>query len=283
MKPDAEDLKDVDVVIFDIQDVGVRFYTYISTLQYIMEACARQSIRCIVLDRPNPNGFYVDGPVLEKEYASFVGLNPVPVVYGLTIGEYAGMLNGEGWLSEKVTCDLKVIRIKGYDHSKFYKLPVRPSPNLPDMAAIYLYPSLCLFEGTAVSVGRGTDYPFQLIGYPGFTKGSEKFTPVSKPGAAMHPPYEGKECTGIRLTEFGEMFLRDYRGIYLFWIKSFYDTYPDKDHFFTDFFNKLAGNSMLQKQIMEGRSEDEIKLSWKSRLEEFRIIRRKYLLYRDFN
>jgi len=282
LKPAQEDLADVDVVVFDIQDVGVRFYTYIATLQYVMEACAEKNIPCIVLDRPNPNGFYVDGPVLEKPFASFIGLNPIPIVYGLTIGEYAGMLNGEKWLAGQVTCSLKVIPLKGYDHTKFYKLPVRPSPNLPDMAAIYLYPSLCLFEGTAVSVGRGTDFPFQLVGYPGFREGTVSFTPKSIPGKVKNPPYEGVECQGINLKEFGEMFIRDYRGIYMFWLSSFYESYPEKEKFFTDFFKKLAGTDTLSRQIASGMSEEAIRHSWKPGLDAYKAIRKKYLLYKDF-
>lgn len=282
LKPTAADLLDIDVVIFDIQDVGVRFYTYLSTLQYVMEACAEKGIPCIVLDRPNPNGFYIDGPVLEKNFSSFVGLNPVPIVYGLTIGEYAGMINGEHWLSGKLSCKLVIIQLKNYDHSRFYKLPVKPSPNLTNMAAIYLYPSLCLFEGTMVSVGRGTDAPFQLIGYPGFSNGAYEFTPKSIPGIVDNPPFDGKTCRGIQLKEFGEMYIRDYKGIYLFWLKSFYQSVNDKDTFFNNFFNKLAGNETLMLQIKDGKSEEEIKLSWKPALDEFKIMRRKYLLYKDF-
>ncbi len=283
LKPSQADLQDVDVVLFDIQDVGVRFYTYIATLQYVMEACAERKIPCIVLDRPNPNGFFVDGPVMEKPFISFVGLNPVPVVYGLTIGEYAGMLNGERWLKDSLPCKLQVIKISGYDHNSFYKLPVAPSPNLPGMPAVYLYPSLCFFEGTIVSVGRGTDQPFQVIGYPGFEKGSITFTPQDIPGTAMNPPYEGTACRGISLREFSEMFIRDYKGLYLFWLKSLYESAPDKEHFFNDFFNKLAGNSTLQQQIKTGVSEEAIKHSWQPALENYKLLRKKYLLYPDFN
>lgn len=282
LKPSRSDLEDIDIVVFDIQDVGVRFYTYISTLQYVMEACAERKIPCIVLDRPNPNGFYVDGPVLEKEFSSFVGLNPVPIVYGLTIGEYAGMVNGEGWLTDSLKCNLVIIKLKGYDHTSFYKLPVKPSPNLPNMASVYLYPTLCLFEGTMVSVGRGTDRPFQMIGYPGFERGSITFSPKSIPGVVKNPPFEGQTCKGIDLKDFSEMFIRDYKGIYLFWLKSFYKSAPEKESFFNDFFNKLAGNNELKKQIQEDLDEESIKLSWKKSLEAYKIIRRKYLLYKDF-
>ena len=186
-KPKPEQLNDVDVLVFDIQDVGVRFYTYISTLHYVMEAAAEQHKQLVVLDRPNPNGFYVDGPVLEPANSSFVGMHPVPLVHGMTMGEYAGMINGEGWLSNKVRCDLQVITCLAYDHAMFYELPVRPSPNLPNMAAVYLYPSLGLFEGTPVSVGRGTTKPFQIIGFPGCTVGVADFTPQSLPGAKNRP------------------------------------------------------------------------------------------------
>lgn len=282
LKPKQADLNDVDMVVFDIQDVGTRFYTYISTLQYVMESCAEKNIDLLVLDRPNPNGYFIDGPVLEKKFSSFVGLNPIPIVYGMTIGEYAAMVNGEHWLSDNLICRLHVVRLKGYDHNKFYQIPVKPSPNLPNMAAIYLYPSLCLFEGTSVSVGRGTDNPFQLIGYPGFEKGTLLFTPHDKPGMAVNPPYKDVECRGIDLKEFSEMFIRDYKGLYLFWIKSFYESFPDKTHFFNDFFNKLAGNETLQQQIKDGISEEAIKASWQPALENFKLIRRKYLLYEDF-
>lgn len=282
LKPSSEDLDGISIVVFDIQDVGARFYTYISTLQYVMEACAEKNIQCIVLDRPNPNGFYIDGPVLEKKYASFVGMNAVPAVYGMTIGEYAAMLNGEHWLAKGITCRLKIIPLKGYDHSSFYRLPQKPSPNLPDMASVYLYPSLCFFEGTAVSVGRGTDRPFKIVGYPGFEKGTVGFTPQTIPGVVKSPPYEGKICNGIDLEEFGEMFIRDYRGIYLFWLRSFYQSYPEKDKFFNDFFNKLAGNDLLKKQIMDGMDEESIRQSWKPGIASFKLIRSKYLLYKDF-
>ncbi|MCX6295522.1 MAG: DUF1343 domain-containing protein, partial [Bacteroidetes bacterium] len=189
-KPSTADLKDVDIVIFDIQDVGVRFYTYLSTLHYVMEACAENNKQLIVLDRPNPNGYYIDGPVLEDAYKSFLGLHPVPIVYGMTIGEYAQMINGEGWLKAGVKCKLKVIPIVGYTHKDLFELAVRPSPNLPNMSSVYLYPSLGLFEGTIVSVGRGTDLPFQVIGHPTLTKTNYTFTPQPKPGA-MEPKYNG--------------------------------------------------------------------------------------------
>ena len=282
LKPDSKDLEGIDLVVFDIQDVGVRFYTYISTLQYVMEACAGKGIGVIVLDRPNPNGFYVDGPVLKKEFRSFVGMNTIPVVYGMTIGEYAKMLNGEHWLEGGKSCALKVIRIRDYAHSDLYQLPVRPSPNLPTMTAVYLYPSLCFFEGTKVSVGRGTEWPFQLIGYPGFTGGDTTFIPVSIPGVAPSPPYRDTLCNGIRLAGFEELYPKTYRQIYLYWLKAMLDSYPEKEKFFTDFFNRLSGNSELQQQLKNGLDEASIRQSWQKDLQAFKKIRKKYLLYDDF-
>lgn len=282
MKPTQQALKDVDVVLFDIQDVGARFFTYISTLQKVMEACAEQNKTLIVLDRPNPNGFYIDGPVLEKSHTSFVGMNQVPVVYGLTMGEYALMLNGERWLANQVQCQLSVIKIKNYDHNDLYQLPIRPSPNLPDMTAVYLYPSLCFFEGTRVSIGRGTDKPFKMIGYPGFRDGDVQFTPKSLPGIADHPVYEDTLCNGLDVEEFGKLYALNFKSIYLFWLKEMHDTYPDKAKFFNSFFEKLAGNDQLRKQISDGKSEADIRKSWQNDLNKYKIIRKKYLLYNDF-
>ena len=282
LKPTAQDLKNVDVVLFDVQDVGVRFYTYISTLQYVMEACAEQNISLIVLDRPNPNGFYVDGPVLDKKYSSFVGMNPVPVVYGLTIGEYAMMLNGEHWLNQGLHCKLTVVTIKNYTHKDLYQLPVKPSPNLPDMTSVYLYPSVCFFEGTRVSVGRGTNRPFKQIGYPGFKDGDITFTPKNLPGIADHPMYEDTLCRGLDLAEFGKMYVPNFKMIYLFWLKGMYDSFPSKGKFFTDFFDKLAGSDQLRKQICRGKDEEDIRESWEEDLNNYKVIRKKYLLYNDF-
>jgi uncharacterized protein YbbC (DUF1343 family) len=279
-KPTAAQLAGVEVVVFDIQDVGARFYTYISTLSYVMEACAELKIPVIVLDRPNPNGHFIDGPVLEPSFASFVGLHPVPIVHGMTIGEYAQMVNGEGWLKNKVKCKLTIIQCKGWAHNEYYQLPVPPSPNLGNMNAIYLYPSLCLFEGTIVSVGRGTSKPFQVIGYPGLKEGKFAFTPISGPGS-KHPPYENKLCNGFDLSAFGENFIRDSKMIYLFWIISTYKSAEDKSKFFTPFFEKLAGTDKLRKQIITGDTEEEIRASWKPGLDAFRAIRKKYLLYHD--
>jgi len=282
MKPDSNDLAGIDLVVFDIQDVGARFYTYISTLQYVMEACAEKGIGVMVLDRPNPNGFYVDGPVLKKEYKSFVGMQSVPVVYGMTMGEYAKMLNGERWLAGGKSCELKVIRMRDYTHTDLYQLPVSPSPNLPNMSAVYLYPSLCFFEGTRVSVGRGTTKPFQLIGFPGYRDGDTAFTPVSIPGVAPTPPYRDTLCNGLRLTGFEELYPKKYRQIYLYWLLAMARTYPDTDKFFIDFFNKLSGNSELMQQVKNGMQESVIRDTWKSDLASFKKIRKKYLLYQDF-
>lgn len=281
-KPSSDDLRGVEYVVFDIQDVGARFYTYISSLQYVMEACAENKIPVLILDRPNPNGYYVDGPVLEKKFTSFVGMNPVPVVHGLTIGEYAQMLLGQRWLKDSLLCDLKVITCDGYDHSSFYSLPVKPSPNLPNMSSVYLYPSLCLFEGTSVSVGRGTPFPFQVIGYPGFEEGDFSFIPESIEGVANNPPHQDQLCHGFDLRDFGNEYIKNYRGLYLFWLKSFYDSSKDKEHFFNDFFNKLAGTDKLMQQIKDGMTEEQIKDTWQSDLKKYKVMRKKYLLYEDF-
>ena len=280
-KPKAEDLKDVDVVIFDIQDVGVRFYTYLSTLHYVMESCAENKKQLIVLDRPNPNGYYIDGPVMEDAYKSFLGLHPVPIVYGMTIGEYAQMINGEGWLKDGEKCNLKVISITGYDHTDLYELPVRPSPNLPNMSSVYLYPSLGLFEGTIVSLGRGTELPFQVIGHPTLQKTNYKFTPKPMPGAS-DPKYKGQVCNGYNLSSFGNEYMKDYKKIYLYWLIGTYTNTPDKTNFFDDNFNYHAGNATLQKQIKDGISEDAIHQSWEAGIKKFKLIRKKYLLYKDF-
>ena len=287
-KPKPEQLDGLDIVVFDIQDVGARFYTFISTMTYVMEACAekalpagRQGIPVVILDRPNPNGYYVDGPILEKEFSSFVGLHPVPIVHGMTIGEYANMVNGEGWLKNGVKCNLTVVPLQGYTHSDFYQLPVKPSPNLPDMTAIYLYPSLCLFEGTVVSVGRGTDKPFLSFGYPKMKEGSYTFTPKSMTGATS-PPYKGELCRGFDVTDFGDIYVKNLGKLYLFWLIETYKSADDKPHFFTDYFNRLAGTATLKEQIIAGKTEEEIRKSWQPGLKTFKAIRKKYLLYKDF-
>lgn len=280
-KPTPENLSDLDVLVFDIQDVGARFYTYISTLHYVMEACAENGKELIVLDRPNPNGFYIDGPVLDTAYHSFVGMHPVPVVHGMTIGEYAKMLNGEKWLKNGVQCKLTVIPCENYDHNMLYKVRVKPSPNLPNMTAMYLYPSLCFFEGTPVSVGRGTDKPFQIIGHPDYTTHNFSFTPQSVEGA-KEPPLKDKLCYGIDLSTLQRDYLTKKKSLNLEWLIEFYQKFPNKEKFFTPFFTKLAGTPELQKQIEDGKTEAEIRSSWMLDLEQFKNIRRKYLLYKDF-
>src|SRR5690606_910407 len=253
-KPTPEQLADVDVVIFDIQDVGTRFYTYISTMHYVMEACAEQGKKLIILDRPNPNGHYVDGPIRTPALKSFVGMHPIPIVHGLTVGELSGMINGEGWLENGVKCDVDVIRIKNWGHNDFYSVPVKPSPNLPNDQAIRLYPSLCLFEGTVISVGRGTQTPFLIIGNPEFAGLPYQFTPRPIPGMSNHPPHEGKVCYGLDLRE-AEVKPR----LDLKYLLDFYQKYPDKENFFTGSFDRLAGTPELKEQIRKGMSEDEIR------------------------
>ena len=275
-KPTPEMLKDIDVMLFDLQDVGVRFYTYISTLTYVMEACAEKDIPVIVLDRPNPNGFYIDGPVLEAANASFVGMHPVPVVYGMTIGEYGKMVNGEGWMKNKVHCELTVVSIPGYDRNAIYELPVKPSPNLPNWESVYLYPSLCFFEGTIVSVGRGTDKPFQVFGHPDM-RGDYAFTPESKSGASK-PLLEGQRCKGMDLTEYAHGYTANANQLQLEWLIEAYQQLKDKT-FFTKYFNLLSGNNLLKQQIENGKSMESIRASWQSDLDKFKAIREKYLIY----
>jgi len=279
-KPTKEDLKGIDMVVFDIQDVGVRFYTYISTLQYVMEACAENKLTLVILDRPNPNSFYVDGPVLNEKYKSFVGMQTIPVVHGMTIAEYAQMLNGEGWLDKKMNCNLKIVKVQKWTHYTPYELPEKPSPNLPNQTSIYLYPSLCLFEGTNVSVGRGTDFPFQVYGYPNSTNGTFEFTPQSIPGVSKTPLHEGKKCIGFDLRRFAPEPRQS--NFNISWLIEAYKTTTDTSAFFNSFFDKLAGNSKLREQIIAGVPEKEIRDSWKQDLNKFMAIRKKYLLYKDF-
>lgn len=278
-KPTPQMLSGIDVILFDLQDVGVRFYTYISTLAYVMEAAAENDIPVIVLDRPNPNGFYIDGPMLKKENTSFVGMHAVPVVYGMTIGEYGYMVNGEGWLKDSIKCDLTVIPIPEYHRTAIYELPVKPSPNLPDWQSIYLYPTLCFFEGTEVSVGRGTDKPFRIYGSPDM-KGPFSFTPQSKDGASK-PKYEGQVCYGYDKTEFAESHDNNTQQIQLDWLIEACTQYGDKT-FFGNYFRLLAGNTEFSEQIKQGLSPDEIRASWQDELESFKNIREKYLIYDDF-
>lgn len=281
-KPTVEQLKDIDVVVFDIQDVGVRFYTYISTMHYVMEACAENKVELLILDRPNPNGFYVDGPVLLPEFKSFVGMHTVPLVHGMTIAEYARMINGEGWLQNGVRCSLLWVVCEGYSHKTRYALPRKPSPNLPNMLSIYLYPTLGLTEGTNLSCGRGTDFPFQVIGSPFLEETGFSFTPRSIVGASKNPPYLGKACKGIDFRVKAPLVEPQENKLSIGIIMYAYQHTSDKEHFFTSFFNRLAGTKELRKQITEGKTEKEIRASWKPSLERFMLTRKKYLLYDDF-
>lgn len=282
-KPKPETLEDVDILLFDLQDVGVRFYTYISSMHYIMEGIAESGKQMIILDRPNPNGFYVDGPVLEMEHQSFIGMHPVPIVHGMTIGEFAQMINGEKWLKNGIQCDLKVIPCKNYEHSDYYEVKIKPSPNLPNMASIYLYPSIGLFEGTKISVGRGTDKPFQIIGAPGLEKGNINFTPESRPGA-KYPKHKGIACKGYDLEEFGRDQMPLMKEIYLYWLTGMYQQYPNKAAFFkkSGSFYLLCGNKKIRQMVESGKEADAIRKTWKTDVDDFKTIRKNYLLYPDF-
>ena len=267
-----EDIEDIDIIIFDIQDVGVRFYTYLSTLHYAMQSAARKNKKFIIMDRANPNSFYIDGPVLDLKNSSFIGLHPVPIVYGMTIGEYGLMINGEGWLKNNLKVDLEVIKLKNYSHSLKYEPPIRPSPNLPNIQSIYLYPSLAFLEKTEVSVGRGTAIQFQIYGHPDF-KCDFSFTPQPNFGS-QYPKLKG-------VLSYGED-LRKYKTsnmIELKWLINSFAQINDKNNFFRSDFDRLSGTSNLKKQIIEGMSESEIRDSWKEGLEKFKKIRKKYLLY----
>ncbi|UKM66115.1 DUF1343 domain-containing protein [Flavobacteriaceae bacterium GSB9] len=274
-KPSKEQLQDLDVMVFDIQDVGARFYTYISSLHYVMEACAEQNIPILILDRPNPNGHYIDGPVLEMEHRSFVGMHPIPVVHGMTIGEYAKMINGEKWLNNGVQCDLTVIPVKNYSHDSFYSLPIKPSPNLPNDTSINLYPSLCFFEGTNVSAGRGTETQFQIFGSPFLDTELFRYQFTPKPNeGSKYPKHQGELCKGKDLTDSEYL-----KALNLNWLIEAYNHTSDKSDFFNNFFVKLAGTAKLQQQIESGLSEEIIKASWQSGLENFKKTRKTYLLY----
>jgi uncharacterized protein YbbC (DUF1343 family) len=299
-KPSAEDLKDVDILLFDIQDVGTRFYTFISSMQYYMEAALEQNKPLIILDRPNPNGFYVDGPVLEEKYKTFVGMQPVPIVYGMTIGEYAQMILGEGWLHTAANeayqrikasrykagatfFQLHVIPCANYTHKSKYILPVRPSPNLPEIQSIYLYASTCFFEGTVISEGRGTPKPFQIFGHPSLPHNLYSFTPHSNEGAP-NPKYKDQVCYGWNLSGTPQQVLNEIDNkVQLKWLMDAYRLFPEKDKFFKDGFNRLAGNATLMEQIKSGVSESDIRKSWEPKLSEFKNIRKKYLMYADFS
>ena len=307
-RPSAEDVKDIDILIFDIQDVGVRFYTYISSLEEFMEAAFELGKPLMILDRPNPNGFYVDGPVLDKKYKSFVGMQPVPIVYGMTIAEYAMMIAGEKWLSEKANArydfyknyaknsvdtpfHFQVIKNANYTHKSKYVLPEKPSPNLPNIQSIYLYPFTCLFEGTALSEGRGTNKQFQVFGHPSLSNSMYSFTPNPNSGAKSSKHY-GKVCYGWNLSGSPEEVLEKVNNrVQLKWLLEAYRLFPQKDSFFLlpktgameqSFFVKLSGNNDLWQQVRAGKSEEEIRKSWEPKLSEFKAIRKKYLLYEDF-
>ena len=280
-RPTADMLSNVDVIVFDIQDVGVRFYTFLATMQEVMEAAVISKKAVIVLDRPNPNGYYIDGPVMtDKKLYSFVGQLSIPIVHGCTLGELARMINGEGWLTAGKACDLTVIPCSDYTHNSYFELPIKPSPNLPNITSIYAYPSLCLFEGTCISIGRGTNLPFQQFGFPNCKVGETSFTPKEIPGVSTNPPFENQLCKGIKVS-----FEKRPSQLNLSWLMTMYYSYPNKDKFFSapGFFDKLAGSTMLRKQMMEGRTEEEIRFSWQKDLDAYKIIRKKYLLYSDFN
>ena len=270
-KPSVKQLEGIDIILFDIQDVGVRFYTYISTLHYIMETAAENNIKVIVLDRPNPNGHYIDGPIRENEFRSFVGMHPVPIVHAMTIGEYAKMINGEKWISKK--CDLRIIEMQNYTHDMHYDLHIKPSPNLPNSKSINLYPSLCLFEGTSVSIGRGTKHPFQHFGAP-YLKSDYSFTPQSFEGSKS-PKHKNIRCYGTDL-RFQDNYLKE---INLNWLIETYNNCPEKEKFFNDFFDKLAGTDKLRSAIIAGKNAKQIKDSWKKGINNFKKIRKKYLIY----
>lgn len=281
-KPTPAELKGLDIVVFDIQDVGARFYTYFATLHHVMEACAENNIEVMILDRPNPNGYFVDGPILDTAYRSGIGMHPIPVAHGMTVAEYAQMINGQGWLKNKVKCKLKIIKLLNYTHNANYTLPIHPSPNLSTQQSVLLYPSICFFEGTTLSLGRGTSFPFQVIGgpllkdlYPNFS-----FTPVSIPGVSDNPPLKGQLCYGIDLRNYKVRTTPTGGTLNLSWLLDLYKNYPDKAHFFNSYFTKLAGGPTLQKQIEAGKTEAEIRASWEPGLSEYKKMRSQYLLYK---
>jgi uncharacterized protein YbbC (DUF1343 family) len=279
-KPTPEDLKGIDLMIFDIQDVGARFYTYISTLHYLMEACAENKVELMILDRPNPNGYLIDGPILDTVNHSFVGMHPIPISHGMTIAEYAQMINGEGWLKNGVKCKLRIIKVANYKHSLVYKLPVNPSPNLNTDQGVLLYPSVCLFEGTTLSLGRGTLFPFLEVGHPALKgKYTFSFTPTSISGMSENPPQKNLLCYGVNLKEYSIDMVRSKGRIDLSLLLELYKAFPDKALFFNAYFIKLAGTAELRKQIEAGKSEAEIRDSWEPGLSKFKTIRGKYLLY----
>jgi uncharacterized protein YbbC (DUF1343 family) len=281
-KPTKEQLKPLDIIIFDIQDVGARFYTYISTLHYVMEACAESNKLLLVLDRPNPNGFYVAGPLLDTAFKSFVGMHPIPVVHGMTIGEYSQMINGEKWLTRGVKCSLIIIDVQNYNHKIKYHLPKPPSPNLVRMQAIYLYPTTCFFEGTNYSLGRGTSIPFECAGRPGLKTGSFNFTPIVIKGVSDNPPHVNKSCNGYIYTSLLDSQFFKHTDLIIEILVAAFQNDPEKDKFFNSFFDKLAGSDKLRNQIVSGMSAQEIKNSWKNEVVLFKQKRKQYLRYEDF-
>ena len=282
-KPSKEILKDIDIIVFDLQDVGVRFYTYISTLHYVMEACAENNVQLIVLDRPNPNGFYVDGPILDLKFRSFVGMHPVPVVHGMTIGEYANMINGEKWLNNMIQCSLEIIPCLNYNHNTRYILPIPPSPNLPNMRSVYLYPSLCFFEGTNISIGRGTSFPFQVFGAPYFTNKEFSFTPKATFGA-KNPKYKSITCYGSDLRNISLDTLKNTKKLNLNWLVNSYKISKDSEDFFNknNFFHLLSGTDKLMNLVKGGANPKHIYETYQKDLNEFKTIRKNYLIYDDF-
>ncbi|GAB3494716.1 DUF1343 domain-containing protein [Spirosoma knui] len=286
-KPTKEQLDKIDLLIFDIQDVGARFYTYINTLNYIMEACAENKKELLILDRPNPNGFIVDGPILEDHLHSGIGMHKIPITHGMTIGEFAQMINGEGWDIPKNSCKLKIIKVANYTHDTPYVLPVAPSPNLNTPQSILLYPSVCLFEGTIISQGRGTYMPFTVLGAPALKgKYSFSFRPISIKGMKEAPLHQDTDCYGLDLRKYDTTVFRKTRQLNLQWLMELYKAYPDKARFFDmsqskeiGNFDKLAGTENLKKQIIAGASEKEIRQSWEPGLSQYKKMRKKYLLY----
>jgi len=284
-KPTKEQLKDVEIVIFDIQDVGVRFYTYLTTMHYAMEACAENEVDFMVLDRPNPNGYYVDGPILDLKHQSMVGMHPIPLVHGMTLGELALMIRSEFLPSNLKPLKLTVIPCQFYDHNRYYELPIPPSPNLPSSESIILYPTMGLFEGINISMGRGTDKPFECFGAPWLTTGNYYFTPKNIPGKALNPPFLNQECRGMLVSDFASEYLISFRHIYLEWLILLYQEYPKDNQtpFFNAFFTKLCGNETLRTQIESGKTAEEIRESWLPELESFMEKRKPYLIYPFYN
>ncbi len=280
-KPDLSDLEDVELVVFDIQDVGVRFYTYISTMHYVMEACAQTNTRFLVLDRPNPNGFYVDGPVLDTQYQSFVGMHPIPLVHGMTIAELGRMINEQGWLKGGLRCNYDWVPCKNYTHDSLYRLPVPPSPNLPNMRSVYLYPSLGLLEGTVMNVGRGTETPFQVFGHPEMRSEGFTYTPRAIEGASTNPKYKGQVCRGINLRDYPLDSLTRHPRVRLKWLQQAMQLMPERD-IFLPFFKNLSGNQELLKQLRSGVPLEQIRQSWQPQMKDFMQMRSKYLIYEDY-